>query len=67
MRLSEALSARDWASVFATTNSTPSRLAEIILLTALQPAPPTPTTTMRGFNCDSVPGALRFKVILASN
>src|SRR5579871_2708412 len=42
--------ARDCASVFATMNSTPSSLAEIILLTALPPAPPTPSTVMRGLN-----------------
>src|SRR6516162_6400463 len=37
------------ASVLATTNSTPSRPAVIILLTALPPAPPTPNTVIRGF------------------
>ena len=45
-------SARAWisdcASVFATKNSTPSRPMEIMLLTALVPPPPTPTTVMRG-------------------
>ena len=39
---------RAWASVLATTKSTPSRPASIMLLTALPPAPPTPKTVMRG-------------------
>ena len=43
-------SARACASVLATTNSTPSRPALIILLTAFPPAPPTPITTMRGLS-----------------
>ena len=38
------------ASVLATTNSTPWRLASIMLLTAFPPAPPTPITTIRGVN-----------------
>ena len=50
MRLSDALSDKDCASVLATTNSTPSRFEDIILLTALQPAPPTPITTIRGLS-----------------
>ena len=37
-----------WASVLATTNSTPVRPAAIMLLTALQPAPPTPITVILG-------------------
>ena len=36
------------ASVLATTNSTPSISAFIILPIALPPAPPTPNTVMRG-------------------
>src|SRR5579862_1679656 len=38
-----------WASVLATTKSTPWSPAVIMLLTALPPAPPTPNTVMRGF------------------
>src|SRR5512139_590489 len=38
-----------WASVLATTKSTPCRPAAIMLLTALPPAPPTPNTVMRAF------------------
>ena len=37
---------RAWQSVFATMNSTPCRLVEIIRLTALLPPPPTPITLM---------------------
>src|SRR6185437_7862190 len=40
--------ARAWASVLATTKSTPSRPDSIMLLTALPPAPPTPSTVIRG-------------------
>src|SRR5262249_22996621 len=36
-----------WQSVLAQMNSTPSRLAPIIVFTALPPPPPTPKTTMR--------------------
>ena len=50
MRRSVLEKASCWASVFATTNSTPSRCASIMLLTALPPAPPTPNTTIRGFS-----------------
>ncbi len=39
-----------WASVLATTKSTPSRPAVIMLLTAFPPPPPTPKTVMRGFS-----------------
>ena len=42
--------ARAWASVLATTKSTPWSSASIMLLTALPPAPPTPKTIIRGFN-----------------
>src|SRR5215471_21755934 len=38
-----------WASVLATTKSTPIRPAAIMLLTALPPAPPTPKTVIRAF------------------
>ena len=51
-----------WASVLATRKSTPDRPEVIILLTALQPPPPTPQTMMRGFNSLSS-GALRLIVI----
>jgi hypothetical protein len=51
-------SASDWLSacesVLATMNSTPSSAALIMLLTAFPPAPPTPTTVMRGLISDSV-------------
>ena len=50
------------ASVFATTNSTPSSCLSIILSTALPPAPPTPNTVMRGFK-SSCPGMVKFKAI----
>ncbi|MNT66152.1 hypothetical protein D3C72_2041930 [compost metagenome] len=39
-----------WASVLATTKSTPWRPAVIMLLTALPPPPPTPNTVIRGFS-----------------
>src|SRR5438045_3001851 len=61
-------SASDWpsacASVLATMNSTPSSAALIMLLTALPPAPPTPTTVIRGLISDSFWGRLRLIVIL---
>src|SRR5262245_66516480 len=38
-----------WASVLATTKSTPCKPAAIMLLTALPPAPPTPNTLIRAF------------------
>jgi hypothetical protein len=41
---------RAWASVFATTKSTPWSPALIMLFTALPPAPPTPKMVIRGFN-----------------
>ena len=58
--------ASDWPSVFATRKSTPSRLASIILLTALQPAPPTPTTVIRGRNSCIVCGTVRLIVMIIS-
>src|SRR2546423_10129292 len=58
--------ARVWASVLATRKSTPSRPASIMLLTALPPAPPTPSTVMRGRNSfDS--GAFRLIAISFSS
>src|SRR5271165_4422684 len=39
-----------WASVLATTKSTPSSPAAIMLLTAFPPAPPTPNTVIRGLS-----------------
>src|SRR5262245_3544581 len=48
MRLALDL-ASAWASVLATTKSTPCRPAAIMLLTALPPAPPTPNTVRRAF------------------
>ena len=47
-RRSARLCSSACASVFATTNSTPSRPVAIMLLTALVPPPPTPMTVMRG-------------------
>ena len=55
MRLSAMEALRDWASVLTTTKSTPSSWEWIILLTALQPAPPAPITVRRGFNSTSPP------------
>ena len=57
--------AKAWASVFATMNSTPSRPASIILLTALPPAPPTPNTVIRG-RSSLVSGAFRLIAMLHS-
>ena len=54
-----------WASVLATMNSTPSSAALIMLLTAFPPAPPTPTTVIRGLISDSFWGRLRLIVITA--
>src|ERR1700723_2237117 len=45
------------------TNSTPLRFERPMLLTAFPPAPPTPTTVMRGFNSCSSSGMLRFRLI----
>src|ERR1044072_4505662 len=44
-------------------NSTPSRAALIMLLTAFPPAPPTPITVIRGLISDSFWGRLRLIVI----
>src|SRR3954453_23628550 len=54
-----------WASVLATTKSTPTSPETIMLLTALPPAPPTPHTMMRGFSSRSS-GALISIVMSAS-
>src|SRR5262245_3300746 len=51
------------ASVLATTKLTPSRLDEIILLTALPPAPPTPITVMVGFRMSFWVGSCRLRLI----
>src|SRR6266853_2195766 len=62
-------SARDvvsaWASVLATTKSTPWRPALIMLLTALPPAPPTPNTVIRGFN-SRMSGTFKLMLMAAS-
>src|SRR5580704_10139832 len=62
-------SARDvvsaWASVLATTKSTPWRPALIMLLTALPPAPPTPNTVIRGFS-SRMSGIFRLMLMAAS-
>src|SRR6185503_329029 len=50
MRRSALVEASACESVLATTNSTPCNPASIILLTALQPAPPTPKTVILGFS-----------------
>jgi len=55
--------ASDCASVLQATNSTPSRCAVIMLFTALVPAPPTPTTVIRGLS-SWVTGMLKLIVIL---
>ena len=53
-----------WPSVLATKKSTPSRSALIMLLTALQPAPPTPTTVIRGRSSCMVCGTVRLIVMM---
>src|SRR5262245_58697465 len=58
--------ARAWASVLATMKSTPSRFCLIMLLTALPPAPPTPTTVIFGFSSNETFGMDRFNVIASS-
>ncbi len=55
-----------WASVFATRNSTPERFERIMLLTAFPPAPPTPTTVIRGLRSISGCGIEIFKLICVS-
>src|SRR5690606_33884600 len=56
---------RACASVLATTNSTPFRPAEIMLLTALPPPPPTPNAVMRGLS-PVMSGFLRLMVMSSS-
>src|ERR1700722_9502704 len=56
---------RAWASVLATTKSTPSSPLEIMLLTALPPAPPTPNTVMRGLS-SRMSGIFRLMLMVAS-
>src|SRR5579885_2799803 len=51
------------ASVLQAMNSQPTRFERIMLLTALPPAPPTPTTVMRGFSSCSSFGTLRLIMI----
>src|SRR5262249_4048818 len=55
-----------WASVLATTNSTPCRPAVVMLLAALPPAPPTPKTVMRGLS-SRMSGIFKLMVIGASS
>src|SRR5215467_10803925 len=54
-----------WASVLATTKSTPWRPAAIMLLTALPPAPPTPNTVIRGFS-SRMSGTFKLMLMAAS-
>src|SRR4051812_2305692 len=54
-----------WASVLATTKSTPRSPAVIMLFTALPPPPPTPNTQMRGLS-SVMSGFLRLIVIFLS-
>src|SRR5512132_4254380 len=51
--MSASLSPSCWRSVLTATNSTADRPASIIRLTALSPAPPTPTTRMTARYADS--------------
>src|SRR5690349_20164819 len=62
MRRVAALCMSAWASVLATTNSTPSSRDSIMLLTALPPAPPTPKTVILGFS-SARSGTVRLMVI----
>jgi hypothetical protein len=62
MRRSVSDWASDWASVLQARNSTPSRCAVIMLFTAFVPAPPTPTTLIRGLS-SWLTGMLRLIVI----
>src|SRR4051794_37575229 len=55
-----------WASVLATTKSTPTSPLVIMLLTALPPAPPHPNTVIRGFS-SRMSGIFRLMVMVASS
>src|SRR5687768_3639184 len=55
-----------WASVLATTKSTPCSPASIMLLTALQPAPPTPKTVILGLS-SVMSGIFRLILIVPSS
>src|SRR5579862_4774507 len=55
-----------WASVLATTKSTPCKPALIMLLTAFPPAPPTPNTVIRGLS-SRMSGMFRLIVMVASS
>src|SRR5215475_10245118 len=55
-----------WASVFATTKSTPCSPLVIMLLTALPPAPPVPNTVIRGFS-SRTSGIFRLMLMFASS
>src|SRR4029077_10956672 len=58
-------SCRACASVLQTMNSHPTRFERIMLLTAFPPAPPTPTTVMRGLSSCSSLGMLRLIITMA--
>src|SRR5881397_3826511 len=51
------------ASVLVAMNSHPAMFERTILLTALPPAPPTPTTVIRGFSSCSSFGMLRLIIL----
>src|SRR5687768_10089628 len=55
-----------WASVLATTKSTPCSPASIMLFTALQPAPPTPKTVILGLS-SVMSGIFRLILIVPSS
>src|SRR6516225_7416541 len=55
-----------WASVLATTKSTPSSPLAIMLLTALPPAPPHPKTVIRGLS-SRMSGIFRLMLMAASS
>src|SRR5947209_17948636 len=54
-----------WASVLATTKSTPGSPLVIMLLTALPPAPPVPKTVIRGLS-SRTSGIFRLMLMFAS-